>query len=240
MNEKTHAPRELVWTPELVARFWDWQSRDPDVYFAHKFGAGIADRVVPYVARAKSVLDFGCGSGAFMARLLRGDAKVAGCDVSPQSIEAARALNAAHPNFAGTGTAASFLAAGTKFDAIVATETIEHVYDAQLDEILETMRGLAAPGARFVFTTPNREDLSRSMVYCPVADVVFHRWQHVRSWSAESLDAYMRARGFRAVDIVETDLSVGRARYALHRVLSALRGAPPSRSHLVGVFATAG
>jgi 2-polyprenyl-3-methyl-5-hydroxy-6-metoxy-1,4-benzoquinol methylase len=238
MTDTTEKPRELVWTPEMVARFWDWQSRYPDVYFAHLFGAGIADRLFPYFAGAKSILDFGCGSGAFMSRLLAGGAKVAGCDVSPKSIAATTARNGAHPNFAGAATAEALIARGAKFDAIVATETIEHVYDDQLDGILDMMKRLAAPGAKLAFTTPNRENLEESMVYCPASDVVFHRWQHVRSWSTESLGEYMRARGFLVVDMVETDLSVGRGRYAVHRVLNLLRGRPPAKPHLLGVFQT--
>ena len=239
MNDTARIPPELTWTPELVARFWDWQSRFPEAYFAYQFGAGIAERLAPHIAGARTVLDFGCGSGAFMARLLAGGVKVAGCDVSPRSIEATRVRNEGHPNFAGTGTAAAFLESGTKFDAIVATETVEHVYDDQLDAILDLMRKLAAPGARIVFTTPNRENLSEAAVYCPVADVTFHRWQHVRSWSAETLSDHMRARGFASVVIEETDFSVSARRYALHRAMSALRGRERARPHLLGVFTPA-
>jgi SAM-dependent methyltransferase len=200
-------PRELVWTPEQVSRFWDWQSQYPDVYFAHQFGAGIADRLFPYFSGTQEILDFGCGSGAFMGRLL----------VAPVG---------------------EFLSQGAKFDAIVALETIEHVYDADLDAILDLMKRLAKPGARIAFTTPNEEDLSAAMVYCPVADVVFHRWQHVRSWSAAGLAEHMRARGFAVVDVVATDLSVGSARYALHRLKSRVLNRPLSCPHLLGIFET--
>jgi 2-polyprenyl-3-methyl-5-hydroxy-6-metoxy-1,4-benzoquinol methylase len=231
-------PRELVWTPEQVSRFWDWQSRYPEVYFAHQFGVGIADRLFPYFSGAREILDFGCGSGAFMGRLLQTGARVSGCDTSSRSMAVTVERNGSHENFGRVAPVGEFLSQGAKFDAIVALETIEHVYDADLDAILDMMKRLAKPGARIAFTTPNEEDLSAAMVYCPVADVVFHRWQHVRSWSAEGLAEHMRARGFAVVDVVATDLSVGSARYTLHRLKNRVLNRPLSCPHLLGIFET--
>lgn len=127
-----------------------------------------------------------------------------------------------------------------RFDAITALETVEHVYDADLDAIVALLLRLAAPGAKILFTTPNREDLSASSVYCPVSNVTFHRWQHVRSWSAESLVAFMAARGLRPVEILETDLTVGARRYALHAASRRAFGRPPATPHLFAVFRAPG
>jgi hypothetical protein len=37
------------------------------------------------------------------------------------------------------------------------------------------------------------------MVYCPVSNLLFHRWQHVRSLTPESLAALLAPHGFRVV-----------------------------------------
>jgi hypothetical protein len=66
---------------------------------------------------------------------------------------------------------------------------------------------LLAPGGVIVFTTPNDEDLGASRLYCPECDHVFHRWQHIRSWSAQSLSAFLTAQGFRDVKAWTTDFS---------------------------------
>ncbi len=80
---------------------------------------------------------------------------------------------------------------GMKFDSIIATEVIEHLNDEQLTKTIKLIKNSLSDNGIAIFTTPNKEDLSKSMIYCPEADCVFHRWQHVRSWSEESLKKYL-------------------------------------------------
>ncbi|MCM0021127.1 MAG: class I SAM-dependent methyltransferase [Tagaea sp.] len=237
MTPTPETPRELVWTPELVARFWDWQSRFPENYFAHQYGAGIAARAAGHFAAARSILDFGCGTGVFVARLLATTgARVSGADLSTRSLEATRRLNAAHPNFGGAHRVDALVSDGAGFDAITLLETVEHLYDDDLERAVDLVWRLAAPGARIVITTPNDEDLSRQAVYCPVSDVTFHRWQHVRSWTAPGLAAFMSARRFRPLEISPTDLIVGPRRYRAHAAWRRIVGRPPATPHLFAVF----
>jgi hypothetical protein len=42
---------------------------------------------------------------------------------------------------------------------------------------------------------------------CPCCRSVFHRRQHVRTWSQASLSAYLEQRGFRILDAFTTDFS---------------------------------
>jgi 2-polyprenyl-3-methyl-5-hydroxy-6-metoxy-1,4-benzoquinol methylase len=86
-------------------------------------------------------------------------------------------------------------------------EVIEHLSDEQLEGTLDIIKRLLAPGGVIVFTTPNDEDLGASRLYCPECDHVFHRWQHIRSWSAESITAFLTAQGFRDVKAWTTDFS---------------------------------
>ena len=41
---------------------------------------------------------------------------------------------------------------------------------------------------------------------------VFHRWQHVRSWTAESLSRRLRDNHFEVVRVIETNLAMRRTR----------------------------
>lgn len=123
----------------------------------------------------------------------------------------AGAPGAANERFAGR---AGFLGAfeperaleeGRRFDAVLVVEVVEHLYDDVLDATLDRVRELLAPGGVAIFTTPNEEDLAKGRRYCPACDRVFHEWQHVRSWSAESLAGRLSARGFRVLDTFTTD-----------------------------------
>jgi hypothetical protein len=80
---------------------------------------------------------------------------------------------------------------------------------------------LDKPVVRIALATLDAEGIRAALVTRPV--------------SIASLD---RARGFVVVDVVATDLSVGSARYALHRLKNRVLNRPVSRPHLLGIFET--
>jgi SAM-dependent methyltransferase len=124
------------------------------------------------------------------------------------------------------------------FDAIVCVEVIEHLDDAALAHVLADVRSLLAPGGIAVFTTPNAEELSKSMILCPASGEVFHRWQHVRSWNRETLPARLCAAGFSVDKVIETNMSMaGPASLSgvVKRFLKRLLFNPPKTPHLACV-----
>ena len=80
-------------------------------------------------------------------------------------------------------------------------EVIEHVLDEELDSVLKRVAALTKTGGLLVVTTPNDEDLELGMSYCPVSNVVFHRWQHVRSFTDTSLSELLARAGFEALAV---------------------------------------
>jgi hypothetical protein len=74
------------------------------------------------------------------------------------------------------------------------------------------------------------------MILCPATGKVFHRWQHVRSWSPASLSARLRDRQFEVLQVIETNLSVRRPRTPLEylkRIVKRLAFGDPGRPHLI-------
>ena len=67
-----------------------------------------------------------------------------------------------------------------------------------------------------LITTPNNENLDNETVYCPCCENSFHRWQHVRSWSSDSLSLYLIKHGFKVILTKEID-------FALNKDLGVLR-----------------
>lgn len=231
-------PRQLHWTPELVKRFWDWQSQFPETYFTYQFGAEIAASLAPYLRGRRRVLDYGCGMGFLLPHLARHAEEVTGADVSEESLRQVNDKYRALSNFRGAQTIEQLMAAGQRFDALVSVEVVEHLYDEQLDEMLDNVRRLLAPGGVAIFTTPNEENLALNEIYCPESDAVYHRWQHVRSWSGTSLRAYLEARGFSRITTTATNLAAvpphslsARVKWLLKRALGMYAGTP----HLVCV-----
>lgn len=206
MSNVAHEPHEIDWTPEKVKRLWDFYGASDghaDTYFARSSG----DRVVALARRLAGlsgrVLDFGCGPGHLVEHLLAGSgaSSVAGLDFSSASVEEANRRLHAEPRFEGAVAVETLPSAfaAESFDAVFAVEVVEHLEDDQLSEFLGEARRVLRPEGSLVLTTPNEEQLAAQKVCCPECGCIFHKWQHVRSWSAASLSATLEEHGFRTV-----------------------------------------
>jgi len=210
---------ELEWTPDLVERFWNYESGFPDHYFTHRKGIEIIQQVQRFLAPGAKVLDYGCGGGGLIDKLLDRGYETGGVDASSESIRALNSRLASHEKFLGAFHVEELARTGRTFDAIFVVEVIEHLYDAPLENGIETIRRLTGPGGIVILTTPNEEDLAKAQVFCPCCGKVFHRWQHVRSWSESGLRAYLESRGFEILHSFTTDFNARRVRRQSRRRL---------------------
>ncbi|WP_170958922.1 class I SAM-dependent methyltransferase [Magnetospirillum sp. 15-1] len=233
--------RQLQWTPEMVSRFWDWQSQFPEQYFTYQFARPIVAALSHLFRGKRYILDYGCGTGFLLPELCRLGAKVTGADFSPASVAAANGRHGGLPNFAGIFVLDDLLAKNLTFDAIISVEVVEHLYDEQLEQMFTALSRLLEPGGTLVLTSPNDENLKLNELYCPASDALYHRYQHVRSWTAASLSQAAAAHGFQPVGSFTTDFSLSwRQPYRLARRLVGRligRGKDP---HLVCVFTRPG
>jgi 2-polyprenyl-6-hydroxyphenyl methylase/3-demethylubiquinone-9 3-methyltransferase len=103
-----------------------------------------------------TILDVGCGGGILSEPLARLGAEVTGIEPAPESIAIAKA----HATASGlaityrAATAEDLLAEGRRFDAVIASEVIEHVSDPRA--FVRTLAGLARPGGLVLISTLNR------------------------------------------------------------------------------------
>ncbi len=168
---------------------------------------------------AASVLDLGCGSGQLLQRLVQTPAftRIAGCDVSVQSLqEAARRLGIDRLSerqsdridlFQGALTYEDARFAG--FDAAVLMEVIEHVDAPRLDALEHVVFAVAKPRAVLV-TTPNCEFNPRYRELTGMRHPD-HRFEWTREEFAAWTDRVAAAHGY-AVErrgIGEADADLG-------------------------------
>lgn len=107
----------------------------------------------------KRILDIGCGGGILAEALARSGGQVTGIDASRENIEAAKIHAARDSSIASRLsyaciTAEELAAQGELFDAVVASEVIEHVAD--VDTFVGACKAMVKPGGRLVITTINR------------------------------------------------------------------------------------
>lgn len=207
-NNKQPAFSQLSWDDETVTRFWRWQAQRPQEYFTNLFGDRIAAAVAPALRGGDgTVLDYGCGLG-FLPRHLAGKGlKVWATDFSPESVEITNMRNEGVPGFQGAKIVSQIDRSKQLFSRIISVEVIEHLSDLHIDTFFESIHDLLAPSGLVIITTPNSEDLNAQEIYCPCCNHVFHRYQHVRSFSAETLAATVAANGFIPIRTYGTDFS---------------------------------
>lgn len=187
-------PERLKWTPELVGRYWDGFSQTELVQFSFSKQAGQSlliaiDHLLP---RDGKVLDFGAGDGHLVRLLCERGFCATAYEPSAGRMQNLQEALAGTERFDGViGRDAT-----SKFDVVIMAEVIEHVLDDELDVTLGRLAELTKSGGTLIVTTPNNENLELGMAYCPVSNMLFHRWQHVRSFTETTLPELLRGYGF--------------------------------------------
>jgi SAM-dependent methyltransferase len=138
------------------------------------------------------LLDFGCGRG-WLTNLIRGYGVAEGLDPVSRVVQEARAR---YPSLTFyEGSAATILSAGRagSFDAVVATEVIEHVPRDSQSQFVCDVGDLLRPGGYAIITTPRGDYYRR-------AKTIGYAAQPIEEWLTEhELRHLFEVNGFRAL-----------------------------------------
>jgi 2-polyprenyl-3-methyl-5-hydroxy-6-metoxy-1,4-benzoquinol methylase len=197
----------LEWTPELVRKFWEYEAQFSHYYCSDLIGDLIVQKLWNFLKNKNVILDYGCGPGFLIDRLLKAGLNTAGTDVSRATVELVFSKFRSNPKFLGCYLPEELLGQDKKYDAILLVEVVEHLGDDVLREVLNNVKSLLAKNGIVVITTPNDERLDDSHVFCPNCEKVFHRWQHVRSWNTVALPNYLGQHGFATVSCFAFDVA---------------------------------
>ncbi len=204
-TEREFLPHEIEWTRERASRIWEYIGSNKaysSMYFSRRHGESLIRflnrRKLPLSGRT---LDFGCGPGFFLEMLLRRGIGCQGVDFSDTSVRLAQDRIARNPLSGGVLLAHGFPLPleSESFDTVFFIETIEHLLPADLEATVTELHRVIREGKHLVVTTPHEEELDGEKILCPECGCIFHRMQHVRSWSGESLSRYMAEHGFARV-----------------------------------------
>jgi 2-polyprenyl-3-methyl-5-hydroxy-6-metoxy-1,4-benzoquinol methylase len=236
---------DIEWTEEKSRRLWDYYARTstPEDYFSNHSGDHILRALQPWVDFSRGhVLDFGCGPGFLMKKMLASSqGKIYGLDFSENSVQEASARCQGDPHFGGARFTKALPSPfeSESMDTVASIEVIEHLLDDALEGMMVEIRRLLKPGGKIVITTPNEEVLENSKIFCPNCDVKFHKWQHIRTWSAASLTQLLKTHGFEPITVQSTYFQPPRASRlnSLKNVVKRLLGRPAyhPRPHLFAV-----
>lgn len=195
----------VQWTPERAKRFFDHFSAAPSnefTYFSRQRGRALLRYVRGKIGLSGPALDMGCGPGYLLEMLAEYGVECCGADVSPDSIAEARTRLEGNPLVREI----SVLPEDNEppwppesFDMIFLLEVMEHLSEGVSDALLKSAGMMLKHGGHLIATTPFNEDLEAGAVGCPACGCLFHRMQHIRSFTAQSLLRMIKDAGFAPV-----------------------------------------
>ncbi len=152
-----------------------------------------------------SVIDIGCGGGILSEPLARLGGSVTGIDPVEESIGVARAhaQSLGLPITFRAATAEDLEREGLVFDAVIASEVVEHVAD--IGSFLRTCRALCKPGGLLILSTLNRTAKSYGIAILAAEHVLglvppgTHDWK--KFIKPEELDTALREAGFNRISL---------------------------------------
>lgn len=187
-------PTELYWTPELVSNFWNLFANSPltGISFSRACKTSLVSFIQSVHPAPCTVLDFGCGDGDLAAALLDAGYQVGIYEPSVERRNCFLSMPIAHhPGFLGC-----FSTPARTFDLVCAFEVLEHLLPEALESDMALLASFVGKGGFFVGSVPAEEDLSAGMSICPQCEIVYHRMQHVRSFSHQELEYFLKKNGF--------------------------------------------
>lgn len=191
-------PHEVIWTKEKAALFWNYcGSLYHKPSFAKRFGEVLVGFVEKRLPIKGPVLDYGCGAGFLIERLLDRKISCMGIDTSEKALSMATERFKGNPFFKGVFPADLPLGLKTEsVNTVFLVETIEHITPDQFDFTLKEIYRIIRPGGYLVVECHNEEPINCGKIICPDCGAVFHRIGHLRSFSPDTLTKLMQAYGF--------------------------------------------
>lgn len=210
------AEHDVTWTNDRIKEYWDWLSRCPwatRLEFANVAGDALVNLVQTVFPVRGNICDFGAGRNGVLKSIVGAKANISGIWATEFS---GRAAGIVTEKFAGVGSFRGCVMVedghvpldSDCFDMVFLTEVIEHLSDTQANIVLPEIRRLLKRGGAIVVTTPNNEQLVEETMRCPECGCLYHKWQHVKSFTQESLCEVMYSIGFamkycQVVDILD-------------------------------------
>jgi 2-polyprenyl-3-methyl-5-hydroxy-6-metoxy-1,4-benzoquinol methylase len=210
--------QELVWTAPMIARFWNFESRRPENFFTYQVSAAVLQFFKRFLKPTSRIVDYGAGPGFLVEDLIAGGYQCAAVEFAPDAVQLLTQKFGGNAKFLGAFHIGEAPAQQGRFDRAFVLEVVEHLSNEELDVCLDQARGLLSAGGLLIITTPNNEDRSKSFIMSPESGKLYHRWQHVRSWTEETLRSEVCRHGFECVEIGVTDFNASLS--AMKRSLS--------------------
>jgi 2-polyprenyl-3-methyl-5-hydroxy-6-metoxy-1,4-benzoquinol methylase len=166
---------------------------------SHDYLFGPIAQELAYVDRLHTILDVGCGNGSMTARFRSPGRDVYAFDLSESGAnQAALNLGSNRVRVASVYDDLRELFPIRRFDAVIAVEVIEHLYDPRT--FVRRIREVLRPGGTLVLTTPYH-GYAKNLALAATGRLDAHftaLWDggHIKFWSRNTLSCLLQEAGF--------------------------------------------
>jgi SAM-dependent methyltransferase len=172
-------------------------------YDAARLAITASDIARALPSRAATILDAGCATGGLLTPLRdQGFTAVAGLDPSPRCAAACR--DRGFEAYVGSISTASAPAHMPKFDCVVLSHVLEHVYD--IPAFFNAARRLLAPGGYLYLETPDATRYDEYL-YAPFQEF---NTEHLNHFSGRALENTARRFGFQPITVEQKVLQTAK------------------------------
>ncbi len=188
--------------------FWNYYETKQKHYFSANIPELniVIKEVTKYFKKSKAkILDVGCGSGYLIKELFKKGYECYGMDYATKNINQLQKEFDKENLFiiVKEGNATNILFPSESFDCIIFSELLEHLSTDDYNLAMkEAYRCLENKGI-LIITTPNSEDLSKGIIFCPYCHKTFHRVLHKQSFNKEKLKQILKSHNFNIKKIRE-------------------------------------
>lgn len=185
----------MKWSSDLVESFWTGvsQSRLSDLSSSRGGAERLLELMEPYLDPQGRYLDYGAGDGDLVTAMVRKGFRTAAYEPNKSRLDKLHLSVGGNPNFLGSVEGDN----QEPFDGIFMVEVIEHILDPDVERVFSQVRSWLKRDGMLIITTPLAEDLEMNAAFCPSCEILFHRWQHVRTFTLATLQEFMARQGFR-------------------------------------------
>jgi cyclopropane fatty-acyl-phospholipid synthase-like methyltransferase len=183
---------------DMEKKMWEfYETRHQHLFEENRDRAELlAGIILKHTSPGDMIVEAGIGNGQLLM-MLSGKRRVAGLDISGENIKRLSGMAEFKGVELKTASLAGMSAHFKGADAVVCSEVIEHLDDAELGEAVREVGKTLKSGGRWFITVPDSEVLSETEIFCPHCGSVFHRYGHKQVFDMARLDSLISGGGFK-------------------------------------------
>jgi len=199
----------VKWDEDKLRKFWEFEYKVRGTYsFSGVHKKPLVKKIRELIGRNhQKLIDLGCSNGDLVFSLAKYYPLVTGVDIESSKLNELKqnAKSSAKVQFYSYEELDNH---HLEYDVITSIEFIEHLDETEMEAHIHLIKKLLKPEGIVFFSVPNSEDLERSYVQCPDCGAVFHRVQHMRSWTPKGIRRYLEDRDFEILKIGTTNFGL--------------------------------